>query len=46
MVVSCKLDWVDGRQVYEVELRDGRTEYEFEIDAQTGSILSRDVDYD
>ena len=46
VVVSCKLDWEDGRQVYEVELRDGRTEYEFEIDAQTGSILSRDVDYD
>ena len=46
VVVSCKLDWEDGRQVYEVELRSGRTEYDFEIDAQTGSIVSRDVDYD
>lgn len=46
VVVSCKLDWDDGRQVYEVELRNGRTEYDFEIDAQTGSIVSRDVDYD
>ena len=45
-VVSCHLDWDDGRQVYEVELRSGRTEYDFEIDAQTGSIISRDVDYD
>ena len=44
VVVSCKLDWDDGRQVYEVELRNGRTEYDFEIDAQTGSIVSRDVD--
>ena len=46
VVVSCKLDWDDGRQVYEVELRNGWTEYDFEIDAQTGSIVSRDVDYD
>lgn len=46
VVVSCKLDREDGRQVYEVELRNGRTEYDFEIDAQTGNIVSRDVDYD
>lgn len=46
VVVSCKLDWEDGRQVYEVELRSGRTEYDFEIDTQTGRIVSRDVDYD
>ena len=45
-VVKCHLDWDDGRQVYEVELRNGRTEYDFEIDAQTGDIVSRDVDYD
>lgn len=45
-VIKCHLDWDDGRQVYEVELRNGRTEYDFEIDAQTGSIISRDVDYD
>lgn len=45
-VVSCHLDWEDGRQVYEVELRSGRTEYSFDIDAKTGSIVSRDVDYD
>ena len=44
--LRAQLDWEDGRQVYEVELRSGRTEYDFEIDAQTGSIVSRDVDYD
>ena len=46
IVVKCQLDWDDGRQVYELELRNGRTEYDFEIDAQTGDIVSRDVDYD
>ena len=45
-VIKCQLDWDDGRQVYELELRNGRTEYDFEIDAQTGDIVSRDVDYD
>lgn len=45
-VIKCQLDWDDGRQVYELELRNGRTEYDFEIDAQTGAIVSRDVDYD
>lgn len=44
--LRAQLDWDDGRQVYEVELRSGRTEYEFEIDAKTGGIVSRDVDYD
>lgn len=44
-VIKCHLDWDDGRQVYEVELRNGWTEYDFEIDALTGSIISRDVDY-
>lgn len=46
IVVKCQLDWDDGRQVYELELRNGQTEYDFEIDAQTGDIVSRDVDYD
>ena len=45
-VVKCKLDQDDGRWVYEVELRDGRTEYECDINAVTGVILDWDMDYD
>lgn len=45
-VVKCKLDWDDGQYVYEIELREGRTEYECEINAATGAVLKWDVDYD
>ena len=45
-VVKCKLDRDDGRYVYEVEMRSGRTEYDCEINAVTGVILDWDVDYD
>lgn len=45
-VVKCKLDRDDGRYVYEVELRDGPTEYECDINAVTGVILKWEVDYD
>lgn len=41
-----KLDWDDGRAVYEGEMRSGRTEYEFEIDAVSGAILDWDMDRD
>lgn len=43
--VKCQLDWEDGVQVYEVEFfsRDGR-EYDYEISAATGAVVS--VDYD
>ena len=44
-VFKCQLDRDDGRLVYEVEVYSGSTEYDFEIDAQTGAIISRDVDY-
>lgn len=45
-IVKCKLDWDDGQYIYEVELREGRTEYECEINAATGAVLKWDVDYD
>lgn len=32
-------DYEDGRHIYEVEFRQGRLEYHFEIDARTGEIL-------
>ena len=38
------LDRDDGRVVYEGEMRDGWTEYEFTLDAVTGTILEWDVD--
>ena len=38
------LDWEDGRPVYEVEFFSGNTEYDYEIDAQTGTIRSYDFD--
>ena len=43
--VECKLDWEDGVQVYDVEFftQDGR-EYDYEINAATGAVVS--VDYD
>jgi uncharacterized membrane protein YkoI len=45
-VVHCQLDYDDGRAVYEIELRSGRTEYDCDIDARTGAVLDWDVDYD
>ena len=41
-----KLDFDDGRAIYEGELRNGWTEYDFEVDALTGNILDWDVDWD
>jgi uncharacterized membrane protein YkoI len=43
--LQCKLDREDGRTVYEVEFRYGVTEYEYDIDAYTGAIVSKDVDW-
>jgi len=45
-VVKCKLDYEDGRQVYEIEIIDGRVEYEMDIGATDGKIYEYDVDYD
>ena len=45
-VVKCELERDDGRYVYEIEMRSGRTEYSCDIDAATGAIFDWDVDYD
>lgn len=45
-LVKLEFDFDDGRAVYEGELRDGRTEYEFEIDAATGSFIKWSQDWD
>ncbi|NLA88188.1 MAG: PepSY domain-containing protein [Clostridiales bacterium] len=39
-----KLDFDDRRMVYEVEVYTSDAEYEYEIDALTGQIVSRDID--
>lgn len=39
-----KLDWDDGRPEYEVEFYAGSMEYEYEIDARTGKIISREIE--
>ncbi len=39
-----RLDWENGRQVYDVEFWSGTTEYDYEIDAATGDVVSFDQD--
>lgn len=42
--VRIKLDYDDGRAVYDVEFVQNTAEYDYEIDATTGEILSYDYD--
>ena len=42
--LHAKLDYDDGRRIYEVEFYSGSKEYDYEIDAATGDILSYDFD--
>lgn len=42
--LRCELDRDDGRWEYNIEFVSGTTEYEYEIDAYTGDILSRDAE--
>ena len=44
--IRVKQDWDDGRHIYEVEFYVGREEYDYDIDADTGVILSMDYDID
>lgn len=41
---SAKLDWEEGRQVYEVDFFSGGVEYEYDILASDGTILKRKQD--
>jgi len=42
---KCKLEYDDGRQIYDVEfITSDYQEYDYEIDAQTGTVLSYDYD--
>ena len=42
--VKAKLDYEDGVKVYDVEFYSGNVEYDYEIDAANGAILSVDKD--
>lgn len=39
-----KLDWEDGKQVYDVEFYTASAEYDYEIDAVTGEVVKFDYD--
>lgn len=45
-VVKCELDNDNGNRKYEIEIREGRYEYDLEIDAVSGEILSYNEDYE
>lgn len=45
-LVEISFDYDDGIPVYEGELREGQTEYEFEIDGRNGSFLKWEADHD
>lgn len=45
-LIKLEFEYDDGRAVYEGELREGRTEYEFKIDASTGDFIQWEQDWD
>lgn len=44
--IKAELDFDDGKWKYEVDFRAGRYEYEVEIDAENGSVLKFEKEYD
>lgn len=42
--IKAKFDWDDGLAVYEIEFYKGKTKYEYDIDALTGSIRKADIE--
>ncbi len=43
-LLRAKLDYDDGIKVYDVEFVKGMYEYDYEINAKTGKIMSKDID--
>ena len=43
-LLHCRLEWDDGRQVYDIEFRAGNTEYDYKIDAATGAVLEAELE--
>lgn len=44
--LECELDYEDGKPVYEIEFKYGDTEYEYEISAYDGSVVSSKTEKD
>ncbi|MBQ1424156.1 MAG: PepSY domain-containing protein [Lachnospiraceae bacterium] len=45
-IKKVELDYEHGRKVYEIKFYQGGMEYEFDIDAENGSVLKYEKDYD
>ncbi len=45
VITKEKLDWENNIQVYEIEFYHNQTEYDYDIDAKTGTVYSKDIDY-
>lgn len=43
---TCKLDYENGVQVYEIDFHAGEYEYDYEINAATGAIVKSDKEWD
>ncbi len=41
-----ELDYEHGRKVYEIKFYQGRMEYDFDVDAESGRILKFEKDWD
>ena len=44
--IKTELDRDDGETVYEIEFKHKGYEYEYKINAETGAIISKDIDKD
>lgn len=46
MLTKCNLDYDDGVLKYEIEFRVGMTEYDYDVDANTGAIIGYSIEVD